>query len=313
MPKGIMTQTVCVLTERPVTPAELAEAVAAFSVHGRHGANEEWAFGGPTVALDFRPEVNGCVLVDTVAQPWPDDMGDPKKTPMLFGAWSMGQFGPFTFPGGLARAGQQSWVWEEGRTVAQRHRGFVRVRSTYVMGAGENAPLMPADYDALAELRFVTDVARALLRLPGALCYFNPNGEVLRDAAGVEESLAHAQRSGLPPLDLWANVRLFNVDAGWAVMDTVGNGQLGDLRDVEGAFDGDGGYDYGAIDAYLRDVTLYLLRAGEVINDGDTLDGPGGVRWRTRRFDSSLLTPPRRVYRLLPEDGRERPAALGED
>lgn len=64
-------------------------------------------------------------------------MGDAKSDPMTFGAWSMGYFGPFAYPGGLTRAIQQPWGWAAARDVAPTHRGFDRIRSSYV-GPGEN-------------------------------------------------------------------------------------------------------------------------------------------------------------------------------
>ena len=101
--------------------------------------------------------------------------------------------------------------------------------------------------------------------------------------------------------------RLYDLVGGWALMDTVGNAQLG-LPDVEACFR-PGAYDCGEVDHYLRNVSLFLLRRGGVIADGDTLDGPGGVRWRARGHENGLADPPRRVLRLTPEDGAEVPAA----
>jgi hypothetical protein len=309
MAKGLITQTACVLMHRPVSPQQVEGALAPFQVCGRHDAAESWAFGGPSVTVPFRPEVNGLVVVDVVDCPWPDQMGDPKTDPILFGAWSMGQFGPFTFPGGLLRASQQSWSWEPGKTVPSRHKAFLRVRSSYVFGAGGDAPVMPGDYDPVPELQFVTDVALAALGLTEALCYFNPNGEVLRDREGVRESLEYAQSANLLPLDLWCNVRLFNVDADWSLMDTVGNHQL-DLPDVEACFSG--GYDCAEVDRFLRNVSWYLCQNGEVIKDGDTMDGPGEVRWQARNHENGLAEPPRRVLSWLPLDGTNAPDNLRE-
>ncbi len=307
MPKGMFTQTVCVLLKQPISCAQLEPALSAFAIRGRQEDSESWAYGGPALTLDFRPEVNGYVVVDTVDQPWPDHMGDAQNEAMLFGAWSMGFFGPFAFPGGLQRAAQQCWGWEAGKKVANRHKGFVRIRSSYVLGGDENAPVMPEAYDAVAELRFVTDVASALLQLPQALCYFNPNGEVLRDRDGLRQSLEFAQSAKLLPLDIWSNVRLFNLEGDWSLMDTVGNGQL-DLPDIEAGFAP--GYDYGEIDRFLRNISWYLLQKGEVIKAGDTMDGPGNVPWQARCPENALTDPPRRVMRWLPLDDADVPAPL---
>ena len=306
--KGIFTQSACVLLDRPTNLDELERVLSGFEIRGRHDeVAAEWPFGGPSLTLTFRPEVNGFAAVDVIDRPWPDHMGDAQKEALLLGAWAMGHFGPFAYPGNLLRAGQQSWAWAEGKTIAPRHRAFVRVRLSYVFGAPENA-LIPQDYQPLPELEFVTRVAAALLELPGALCYFNPNGEVLRDAAGVRESLRHAAANKLPPLELWCNVRLFRLEDGWLMMDTVGNAQL-DLPDLEACFRS-AGYDCGGVDFFLRDLTLYLLRNGEVIAHGDTTGGPGEVSWRARVLDESMSPPPRRVLRFVPEDGAEVPPQI---
>jgi hypothetical protein len=309
MPKGFVTQTACVLLKKMITPQQLELALASFPVQGRRQGAESWVFGGSSVTMAFRPEVNGYVMVDLVDQVWPDHMGDPKKDPMLFGAWSMGFFGPFTFPGGLERASQQCWAWEPGKTVANHHKGFIRLRSSYVFGAAEDAPVMPPNYDPIPELEFVTNVALTLVELPESLCYFNPNGEVLRDRDGLRESLEYAQSAKLLPLDIWSNIRLFNIDSDWLLMDTVGNSQL-DLLDIEACFSRD--YDCSEVDRFLRNVSWYLLQKGEVIKDGDTMDGPGGIRWQAKNHEDGLVKPPRRVLSWLPLDDAKVPEKLLE-
>jgi Domain of unknown function (DUF4261) len=262
-------------------------------------------FGGPTLIVAFRPDINGYVAVDTVDKPWPDHMGDPKTEAMLFGAWATGQFGPFTFPEGLKRARQHSWGWPEGATIADRHSVFVRIQASYVFGVPDDAPIFPKGYNPLAELEFLTRIALAVLRLPGALCYFNPNGEVLRNAQGLEDALEFARQQDVPPLDVYSNVRLFSVDNGWLVIDTVGNGQLGspDLPDVEACMLKDRNYNLQSVDSFLRNTTLYVLERGEVFRDGDTIDGPGDLRWRAWKRPTALISPPRRTIRFFPEDG----------
>jgi len=314
--KGRYTAGTCVLFERPVSLDALAEALGEFEIVKRVPEMTNWVFGGPLLLLAFRPEINGYVTVDTVDKPWPDHMGDPQNDPMVFAAWSMGHFCPFTFPNGLKRATQHSWGWEEGKTIADRHTGFVRILASYVFGdVPDNAPIFPDAYDSLTELEFVTKVALAVMELPGALCYFNPNGESLRTTASIRESLAFAEEHSVPALDTYCNVRLFNVDDSWFVMDTVGNGQLGlpDLPDLEACAKKQKKYDQQEIDAFLRNTTLYVLRQGEVFNDGDTIDGPGGVRWRAWNRRSGLTDPPRRTIRFFPEDRTQPPDVLFKD
>ena len=83
--------------------------------------------------------MNGYVAVDVVNHPWPDAMGDPTASAMIFCRWLMGHFGPFVYPGNLARAEQHNWAWEPARTSPDGHGGFIRVRTSYVFG-GDKRP-----------------------------------------------------------------------------------------------------------------------------------------------------------------------------
>lgn len=309
--KGMFTQGLCVLFKAAPTLDQLAAALSDVEVRKRNDSSGEWAFGGPTLNLGVDIGTGGTVLVDIVGRPWPDHMGDPKTEPTLFGAWSMGHFGPFAFPGGLERAGQQCWAWEAGRTVAASHKAFVRVRTSFAIGAAPDDPVLPEDYDPLAELEVVTQLALSLLDVSGSLCYFNPGGEVLRDRESLVESLEFGEEHDLPTLDLWSNVRLFRVDEQWSLMDTVGNDQL-DIPDQEACVRGDV-YDFREVDGFLRNVSLYLLREGEVVEDGDTMDGPGDIPWKAHILEAGLSDPPRRVLRWIPEDGHSLPDLLSVD
>ena len=228
---------------------------------------------------------------------------------MLFAAWSMGHFGPGAFPGGLQRATQNCWHWEDGAAVAQRHTSFVRIRTSYVLGAEGDDPVMPPDYDPVAELLFSTAIARAILNVPGALCYFNPNGEMLHTAEAIDSALAEQRDSGTLPQHLWCNVRLVRLSdqEPWMLMDTVGMDQL-DRVDHEALFGDD--YDPSQVARFLRSIADYLLQRGPVIKDGDTASGPGEVDWQARTFSDPIYQPPRDVMRWLPLDGSKAPPAL---
>lgn len=314
MARGMFTQCLAVLFKE-APPLEAVEAaLAGFDINGTHAATSHWALGGPSVSLKYRPEVNGLVFADVVDQRWPDHMGDPQKDPNLFSAWTMGHFGPIADADSLLRATQQCWGWKEGKAIALTHRGFVRVRPTYVLGAADNAATVPADWNAVTELTYLTKVVEALLQVPGALCYFNPNGEMLRDLKGVQSQLKQAAADDLLLIDLWCNVRIYPFHADWTMMDTVGNGQFNDatsvtseVRDIEAVFRTKQ-YVAGEVDGFVRDMTLYLHAEGDVIKDGDTLDGPGNVQWRATLLDQSVAMPPRRVLHIVPMDGVEPPA-----
>jgi hypothetical protein len=281
---------------------EIESALADFEVVKRNTTGSDWALSGPAVTIPLDPENNGYATVDIVDRPWPDHMGDPKTEPMLIGAWSMGHFGPFAYPGGLARAAQQSWTWPEGAEESVRHTAFIRIRTSYAFGAAGDDPVMPAEYEPVPELEFVTKVAMALLEMQGAICYFNPNGEMLCDQATLIETLESSADNEIPPLNIWSNVRLFDAGGGKSLMDTVGNSQL-DVPDCEAIFHTDA-YEPAEVDDFFRNATLYLLTNGDVIEDGDTMDGPGEVMWQAHDIEEGVSDPPRRVLRWLPMDDR---------
>jgi hypothetical protein len=253
---------------------------------------------GALVALNEK--INGTAPVHAFDAPWPDGMGDPEKDPTLFGAWTMGFMGPFTFPGGLSRAVEQAWGWDQAEQVVARHRAFVRINATYVGGAEKDLPCIPEGYDALDELVTITRMAQAIGSLPGALAYFNPNAEVVLPFETVSKSLEYHLGRNLPPLDVWSNVRMFRFEEapGWTVMDCVGMGQL-DVADQEACFPREQ-FDANDVALFLRNVSNYLRVKGPVIQHGDTIDGPGAKQWRAMHTEA-LEAPPRAVIRWSPE------------
>ncbi|MBI5533757.1 MAG: DUF4261 domain-containing protein [Deltaproteobacteria bacterium] len=303
--KGMFMQGLAVLLRERPSLDDIEQALSGFDIVKRVEPGEfSWMSGLFGVVVAMRPQVNGYVVVDVVDRPWPDAMGDPKTDSLLFGAWSMGFFGPLTFPGGMQRAVSHAYGWPGAKAAAEGHRAFVRVRVSYVLGAAAGAPVAPADQDAEGELMFATNVARALSRIPGALAYFNPNGEVLLHPDELHLSMGQARDQDLPPLDAWSNVRMFKVDDAWMMMDTVGLGQL-DLEDHEAWFR-KGACDPNSVGTWLRNLSVYVQRGGKIA-DGDTSDGPRGVHWRARRVDESQLSPPRAVIRWAPDDGTKPP------
>jgi hypothetical protein len=99
--KGFFTQAISILLEKEATLNDIAGCLGEYQVISRCDKTEEWTLRGPDLTLAYRPGVNGYVSVDLVSRRWPDHMGDPKNETMLFGAWSMGHFGPGAYPGNL--------------------------------------------------------------------------------------------------------------------------------------------------------------------------------------------------------------------
>lgn len=312
--KGLFTASTCILLAQPVPLDTVETCLADFSIMGRTQSRNVSVPGEPTLLLPLGDHEHGRVIVDVIDQPWPDHMGDPQTDPALFSAWSMGFFGPFTYPGNLERSVQQAWVWPEaGATVAQ-HQAFIRIRTTYAVGARNSDPVMPADYDPLEELTAITSVALRMGALPEALCYFNPNGESLCPMATLVSAWARYQDGGPLPLDVWSNRRLFRLQdlAGWVIMDTVGMAQFDtlayEMREHEACFLSTY-YDANEVALFLLNTAHLFVTKRPPIFDGTTTDGPGGL-WRAQGHDTSLLAPPRRVWRWVPQDGVAVPTLL---
>jgi Domain of unknown function (DUF4261) len=309
--KGFFTQGMAILLHNALPLQAIEERLGDFEIVKRMEASGPWVFGGgPTVLVAYRPEVNGYVSVEVVDRCWPDQMGDTKAEPDVFAAWGMGHFGPGAWPGGLERACRDSYGWPEDRLVPQ-HQAFVRILCSYVLGAGGDAPIKPSSYDPLPELEFMTRIAGAIVHLPEAVCYFNPNGECVRDARGFQKALDYHASAELMPLELWVNVRLFNfsdAEPAWSLMDTVGMSQL-DTPDHEACYQSDV-YATAEVENFLRNASAYLVQRGPIIGDGHTMDGPAGIRWQAFIVDEGLLVPPREVLRWFPQDQGKVPAKL---
>jgi hypothetical protein len=315
MAKGLFTQGMCILLREPVALPELERRLKSFELVGRHESMDD-DDAPQTLVFDYRPEVNGHLLITPAACRWPDDMGDPDESPERFVAWSLGQFGPLAFPGCLQRAGEQSWGWEEGSDQIGDHTAHIRLLISYILGVEEpgeeddDVPLVPDDYDPLDELNFLTRAVATVLEMPEAICYFNPGGEVLRDDSGLRRGLNYAWNHELPPLDVWTNVRLFRATDTWSLMDTVGNGQF-DLPDLEAIYDAER-FEPSEVEGFLRSASLYMLQDDDDVEDGDTADGPGKINWMAMECDDALSDPPRPTIRWIPQDGTEPPEELLE-
>ncbi|MBI3724557.1 hypothetical protein HY251_11470 [bacterium] len=297
--KGLFTQSTCVLLDREGEIGAIERALS--SVDGEFLRSEArstasaWVGKGTQLVLSFLPERSGHVVVDIVNRPWPDGMGDPKKSPTLFAAWGTGQFGPCVFPGGLDRA-CASLSWTEGKPLAAAHKAFVRLRTTYALGAEAGSPALPEGYEPVPELLLLTELAQVLLGIKGAIAYWNPSGESIRSAAQVEEALKRHEADGSLPLELWTNVRSRKGGEGEIVMDTVGMEQL-DVCDHE-AFFKEGELDPGEVESFLRMVSLDALRKTD--QSQGAMIGPGNKPWRPRRLDESRAPPRRKVFRWAP-------------
>lgn len=295
MAKGFFTQAMTVLFDHPPDLDTLAAAIDLPSQR-RPGAGTPW-IAGPALQLQHG---RATLLIDVIDEPWPDHMGDPEDEVELFMAWGMGHLAPQCSPGNLARASSQCWHWPDGPRILAAHKSFVRLRLSYVIDAGNDAPVIPPGVDPVEELQLLTTLATAIARCSGALAVFVPAGE----SAHAPEDWAEGA-PGLPT-QLWTNLRLFDTETGWVVMDSVGLMQL-DLPDFEACFV-EGSLEPEEVGGFLGSLVDYQVTSTTKIEAGHTVEGPGGS-WRAQAHDDSLVEPPRRTLRLFRID-QEPPEAL---
>jgi hypothetical protein len=176
--KGLHTQVLVLLLRDVVSPGVIEERLADFNVIGLSGREPTGVTGprsplmhSPSAVVPYRPDEYGYVWIDIIDGAWPDSMGDTEQEREIFAAWMAAYFGPGAWPRGLARACQHAYEWPEGRAVAPQHRAYLRIRCSYRFESPDMTRVLPANYDPLAELEFVTQIAAALVDLPEVLGY----------------------------------------------------------------------------------------------------------------------------------------------
>jgi len=256
-------------------------------------AGAHWAEGGPSLVLDLH---GSEIRVDGVKRPWPRIPNDFAHDEGLAEKFAEGCFGPFTHPESYWRALDHPWTWKESHEIAPRHQAFVRLR---LYRSGEPAPV--------SELMALTRAAVAVMGDYGALCFFAPGGEALRAIDTVQRELKQIGPTPAP-VDLWTNTRLASYGGTAQIMDTVGMSQL-DLPDLQAQYSTNR-IGYRQVDAFLRNLCLYLIDKGDVLRDGDRLPGPDGADWEVQAIAQSLLEPWRPVLQLVSAGGPQRPATL---
>ena len=282
------TQSAYVLTKAALTVDELQSALAAFDIIEAVEPAAHWAGGSEGwVVRGARPEMR--LTVDIVNAGFVDDLVSTDDA-MLQAVWQAGGLGPAVGTGSLSRAGKQAWLCPVASAAVRAHDSLVRFRISWVGGS-------EADRSPIEELTFMTLAVAAVLAVPEKpTAYFNPNGESLRSTEFVHAALAHHGESGDVPLDVWCNIGLERVndtdDADKTIrMLTAGMTQL-DLPDVVAVFT-EGQFTLEAVDGFLRDISAYLVVAGDVIENGHVVDGPEGD-WTARREATQVVFTPTR-------------------
>jgi hypothetical protein len=260
----------------------------------------------------LQAEEHASALIDTMNCSWPDQIPDSDKDPVLFLSWHAGIFGPFVYPGCLARALQECRTWPGAKKATKDHSALLRLRAT----SGKRAKgLQEGSGDAekinlFEELVFMTRLLLALDGLPGVLGYFFPGGEALCSHEILTETWKCYTENGNKPFDLWImwiNRRLGRAAEvpDWGVIDVVGLLQVG-VTDIEACFQ-HARYQPVQVANWLLNIASYLYESGPIIEDSHTLTGPGGINWQAHNYESSLQFPPRPVLCLRPLDGSMLP------
>ncbi len=345
MPKGFFNQCLVVLFKKEININDLKPFIKD-TIIKEIDEGENIYINGPQLVLDYKtrskPELNGQVYIDLIQEPWPDDMNSNDNNIIV--AWTMGSFGPFTFPGNLGRAVQQSWAWKEASDQVKLHKSFVRVRLNYLSDKKnpdfnkvieerdlneeylkfekemdeeesrlsdeleENNPTPPLEViNPVDELEFLTKAVVDLLEHSDAICYFNPNGEMVLDKKSLKEKFDYCLDNNLPALTTWCNIRFVKLSEEIYLMDSVGNQQL-DQPDIEVLFSIKK-YSPEDVDTFIRDFSLYICKNDVDFQDGETADGPGYITWHGYfiKHGDNIYDPPRTTIRWIANDNTTIP------
>lgn len=193
--------------------------------------------------------------------------------------------------GDLGTASSQSWDWPQARDVITRARHALVVHDMVTMGLERHGRLDVYD-------RFL----RVVLRAAKPLAMHWMASERI-----VEPDSYLATKDGVDRLAKgYVNVRLFRVEGrspGECVMDTLGLASFA-LPDLQCHY---AGLDPSAVATVLYNYAGYVFDKGDVLADGNTVEGTvSGSKWRCRH-EMALVKPERMVIDLHP--GPARPAA----
>ncbi|MBK8594762.1 MAG: DUF4261 domain-containing protein [Holophagales bacterium] len=187
-------------------------------------------------------------------------------------------------PQPLAESVQQSWTFPGA--AAALHRSHATVVVTDLMSSA-------LEYKARLHL-FQRALLGVLEVIPCEAIHWRPSLRLV-------DPLAFAEAGSGPPSGLFfagaLNVRLFNIQGREeeTVMDTLGLAALG-LPDLQCHFHG---LEVNEVAGLLYNTAWYVFENGDVIEDGQTVDGVDGHRWRCQH-EVALVPPEREVLDINP-------------
>jgi len=179
----------------------------------------------------------------------------------------------------------QSWNWRQAKSVVPNCRWSIMVNDFLALG------LPYKDRLALFHniVMSVLDVA------PCSAIHWMPSQQFVDPASYVLTKDSPDPDPIYPAI----NVRLYNIqdrEPGECVMDSIGVAALGGL-DVQCHFIG---LDPTDVAQMIGNSAYYIFNEGDVVKDGETIQGVGeGTRWRCRHEDA-LLPPGRPVLDIDP-------------
>lgn len=180
---------------------------------------------------------------------------------------------------------QQSWDWPEARSVVSRCRSTLLI--TDLMSSG-------LEYKERLAL-FQKALSAVLDVVPCLGIHWLPSQRFVSPSAYVQSKHPDTFDRLFPAV----NVRMFNISNGAhgeTLMDTLGLAALG-VPDLQCHFLG---LDSQAIARVLYNSAYYLFDSGDVIGDGQTIQGIGANdRWRCQHEDA-LVGPDRVVVDINP-------------
>jgi hypothetical protein len=174
---------------------------------------------------------------------------------------------------------EQTWTWPREEAEARVDRSKARLVVMDVMSIGQ-------PYQT--RLHLVYEVAKALAKTTGPeVGCWHPAGQMVAPERLTDD-----------PLGAALNVRLFRVENNPddLVMDTLGLAALG-VPDIQCQFHE---LEPGRVSGVLRRVGKYVFEKGDVIRDGDTVQGLEETDKWTCRHEMALLPPERVVVDINP-------------
>lgn len=168
---------------------------------------------------------------------------------------------------------EQTWSWPRDDARARIGRSISSVVVMDLLSLGQ-------PYQTRLRLEYEVAMAVAKTTRP-EVAYWQPAGQMVAPETLTDD-----------PLDAALNVRLFKVEShpGDLVMDTLGLAALG-VPDVQCHFHG---LEPGRVAGLLRGIATYVFENGDVIADGNTVQGLEITDKWVCRHEMALL-PPRRV------------------